>query len=48
MNLVDEFDGGDRGENEARRASASTKEPIEADYPSSNHVSYTVSNIVSN
>ena len=48
MNLVDEFDLGDRGENKARKASASTKRPTGADYPSSNHVSYTISNIVSN
>ena len=47
INLVDEFDGGDYSKNEARRASASTKGPTEADYPSSNHVSYVVSNIVS-
>ena len=43
MNLVDEFGGGDRGENEAR-APASTKEPTGADYPSSDHVSHAVSN----
>ena len=48
MNLVDEFGGGDRGENEARRASASTKGPTKADYLSSNHVSHTISNIVGN
>ena len=48
MNLVDEFGRGDRGENEARRASASAKGPTGADYLSSNHVSYTVSNIVRN
>ena len=43
MNLVDEFGGGDRGENEAR-APASTKEPTGADYLSSDHVSHAVSN----
>ena len=43
MNLVDEFGGVDRGENEAR-APASTKEPTGADYPSSDHVSHAVSN----
>ena len=48
MNLVDEFDKGDRSENEARRAYASTKGPTGADYPSFDHVSHTVSNIVSN
>ena len=48
MNLVNEFGGGGFGENEARRASASTKGPTKADYLSSNHVSHTVSNIVSN
>ena len=48
INLVDEFGGGDCNENEAKRASASTKGPIGADYLSSNHVSHTVSNIVSN
>ena len=48
MNLVDEIGGDNRGENEARRASALTKRPTGADYPSSNHVSHTVSNIVSN
>ena len=48
MNLVDEFDKGDRGENEARKTSASTKRLTEADYLSSNHVSHAVSNIVSN
>ena len=48
MNLVDEFGEGDRGKNEARRASMSTKGPTGADYPSFDHVSYTVSNNVSN
>ena len=48
MNLVDEFDGRDHGENKARRASASTKGPAGEDYLSSNDVSHAVSNIVSN
>ena len=43
MNLVDEFGGGDRGENEAR-APTSTKGPTRADYPSSDHISHAVSN----
>ena len=43
MNLVDEFGGGNCGENEAR-APASTKGPTRADYLSSDHVSYAVSN----
>ena len=47
-NLVDEFDGGDRGENEVRKAFALIKGPTKADYPSSDHVNHTVSNIVSN
>ena len=46
--MVDKFGGGDCGENEAKKASVSTKGPIGADYPSSNYVSYAVSNIVSN
>ena len=48
MNLIHEFGGGDRGENEAKMASASTKTPTGADYLSSNHVSHAISNIVSN
>ena len=48
MNSIDEFGGDGRGENEARRAFASTKGPIGADYLSSNHVSHIVSNIFSN
>ena len=48
MNLVDEFGRGDRGENEARKASASTKSFTRADYLYFNHVSHTVSIIVSN
>ena len=48
MNLVDEFDRGDCGKNKARRVFASTKGPIGADYLSSDHISHTVSNIVSN
>ena len=47
-NLVDEFDGGDCDRNKARRASTSMKGPTGADYLSSDQVSYTVSNIVSN
>ena len=43
MNLVDEFGVGNRSENEAR-TSASTKGPTGAHYPSSNHVSHSVSN----
>ena len=43
MNLVDEFGGGDRGENKARTP-ASTKGPTGADYLSSDHVSHAVSN----
>ena len=43
INLVDEFGGGDRGENEARTP-ASTKGPTGADYPSFDHVSHAVSN----
>ena len=46
--MVNEFSGCDRGENEARRAFASTKGPIGANYPSTDHVSNTVSNIISN
>ena len=46
--MVDEFGGGDYSENEARRASASTKGPTGANNLSSNHVNHTVSNIVSN
>ena len=48
MNLVDEFGEGHCGENEAKRVFASGKGPTKADYPSSNHVSHAVSNIVSN
>ena len=48
MNLVEEFGGGDRDKNEARRAFALTKGPTKADYLFSNHVSHTISNIVSN
>ena len=48
INLVDKFGGSDRGKNKARKASASTKGPIGADYSSFNHVSNAVSNIVSN
>ena len=48
INLVDEFGGGDRSENEVRRAFASIKKSPKADYLSSDHIIYTVSNIVSN
>ena len=48
MNLFDELSGGDCGENEAKKASASTKRPTGADYLSFNHVSHGVSNFVSN
>ena len=48
MNLVDKFGKGDCDENEARRAFTLTKGPTRADYPSSNHISHTVSNIDSN
>ena len=48
MDLVDEFVRGNRGENEARKASALTKEPIGADHPSANHVSHNVNNSVKN
>ena len=48
MNLVNEFGGDDRGENEARKAFELTKGPTTADYPSFDHVSHAVSNIVSN
>ena len=48
INMVDEFGGGDRGENKAKRVFASTKRPTKADYPSFNHISHAVSNIVSN
>ena len=48
INMINEFGGGDRGENEVRRAFASTKGPTRADYSSFNHVNHAVSNIVSN
>ena len=48
MDLVDEFDGSNCGENEAKRTYASTKRATRADYPSSNHVSHDVSNFVNN
>ena len=48
INLVDNFDGGDYGKNQAKRASASTKGLTGADHPSFDHVSHAVSNIVSN
>ena len=48
MNLINEFGRGDCGENEARKASASTKKPTRADYLSFDYDNYTVSNIISN
>ena len=48
MDLVDEFDGGDCDENEARKTSASTKKLTGADYLSFNYVSYTVNNSAKN
>ena len=48
MNLVDEFGRGDYDENEAKRAFASMKGPIRADYLSSDHASHAGSNIVNN
>ena len=48
MDLVYEFVGGDRKKNKVRRTFASTKKPIRADYPSSNHVSHAVNNFVTN
>ena len=46
-NLIHEFGGGDRSENEARRAFTLTKGPTKADYLSHKHVNLGVSNIVS-
>ena len=48
MNLVDEFDRCNCGENEARKAFASTEMLTEADYLSSDHVSHAVSNSAKN
>ena len=48
IDLVDEFGEGDCGENETKKTFALTKKPTKADYPSFNHVSYAVSNFVSN
>ena len=48
MNLVDEFGRGDCSKNEAKRAFVSTKGPTGANYLFFDHVSLTVSNIVSN
>ena len=47
MDVIDEFGKGDCGENEAKKASTSIKKLIGADYLSANHVSHTVSNLVS-
>ena len=46
--LVDEFGEGDCNKSKAKKTSASTKGLIEADYPFYDHVSYAVSNFVSN
>ena len=43
INLVDEFGGGNRGENQAK-TSVSTKRPTRPDYPSFDHISHAVSN----
>ena len=48
MDVVDEFGGGDYGENEAKKTFVSMKRSTGADDLSSNHVSYAVSNFVSN
>ena len=48
MEVVDEFGTGDCGENKVTKTSALVKKSNAADYPSSNHVSYAVSNFVSN
>ena len=48
MDLVDEFVGGNRNENKARKTFALTKRSTRADYISSNHISYAISNFVSN
>ena len=48
IHFVDEFARRDCSENEARRTSASTKQPTGADYLSFDYVNHTVSNFVSN
>ena len=48
MYLVDEFDEDDRGDIKAKKTSVSTKGPTGADYPSFNHVSHAISNVISN
>ena len=48
IDLVDEFGGGNCGENEARKTFTSTKRPTRADYLSSDHVNHAISNFVSN
>ena len=48
MNLIDEFDGDNRGENKARKTSASIKGPIGADDLSFNHVSNIIINFARN
>ena len=46
--MINEFGRGNRGKNDTRKASALTKGPTGEDYPSFDHISHTVSNIVSN
>ena len=48
INLFDEFGRSDRGENKARRTSASTKGFTGVDYLSFDYVSHVVSNFVNN
>ena len=48
IDLVDEFDKGDCGKNEAKKTSSSTKRPTGVDYLSSDYISHTISNFVSN
>ena len=48
MYLVDEFGRGNCSENEERKTSVSIKGPTKADYLSSNHGNYVVSNFISN
>ena len=47
MDVIYEDGEGDCGKNEAKKASASTKKPIGADYPSNNQVNHTISNLFS-
>ena len=46
IDVIDEFGEDNCRENEVKRASSSTRESIGADYPSVNHVSHIVSNLV--